>query len=236
MSRSEPEEVNVSPVVRWLQWEASEDKGHFSYYDKEIKERVTVNAPLGFLLLDRLATVTGYNKAEKFSIYANELHTGNLRQSPFVVKAHGTNSTIAEGVWRDIKEKVKSLGGQFAFSLYVMIDIDGKKCLGNVCLKGSALSAYIEFTKANKEYEGVIVWRGGTVAGESGSVKYLSPVFELQDITDETANLAAAMDRDELQPYLRRRAGISEDQVESPNVASAEETQAVMDEVDDIPF
>ena len=55
MSRSNQTEYVKNPATVDLEWSGSE--GHFHYWDKDRKERVKVNFPIKFAVLDELSCV-----------------------------------------------------------------------------------------------------------------------------------------------------------------------------------
>ena len=96
---------------------------------------------------------------------------------------------IAKGLYKDIKEKVKSAGGHYVKSIYIMLE-DGT--LANLQLKGSAVQKWGEFTAKGKQRlvdEWVVVDKA--VDGKKGAVKFTTPDFRfLQSITDAESELA----------------------------------------------
>lgn len=203
MSRSNPEERQVNPARRWLQWEA--EYGCFSYWDKDLKERIKVDETLTFLVLDELATVTGYAESLGSSVYANEVRFRDLGTIPLSVKANKTKEEIISGLWKDIKEKVAVLQLSFGTSIYVLIRVDGQLELANIKLKGGGLSSWMEFSKTTNVLEGAVCWNGKTEQRKHGRTEYLIPVFEKREASQETLDRAIQADRDVLQPYLTGR-------------------------------
>ena len=70
MSISKPKLEN--PCRKFIDFKS--DKGEFFFYDKEKEESVKVPVPLYFVVLDELATISGYNKKNDCGIYSNEVH------------------------------------------------------------------------------------------------------------------------------------------------------------------
>lgn len=173
-----------NPATKFFDWK-SNDKC-FSYYDKEKKENVLVQLPFKFLVLDELHTIKGWNDATQSAIYSNEVKfigTETMTVKPF------KGNEIAKGLYKDIKEKVKSAGGHYVKSIYIMLE-DGS--LANLQLKGSSVQKWGEFTQKTRNRlpdEWVVVEKA--VDGKKGAVKFSTPDFKfLNSISDAEADLA----------------------------------------------
>ena len=205
MSRSKPEEKNANPARRWYQWEAL--KGCFSYYDKDTETRVEVEPPFTFVVLDVLATVTGYHEQIERGLYANEVKPRMLGKVPLQVRVFGTNELVADGLWRDIKKDLHGIGGKFAYSIYCLAQVDNEWCVCNVQLKASGVAAWMDFEgEVESVYHGAVTWEGETTEGKKGNVTYLKPTFLLTDLSEELGELAYGKDA-ELQKFFEHRYG-----------------------------
>lgn len=185
-----------NPATKFLDWK-SDQKG-FSYYDKGLAKNVEVPLPFKFVFLDELSTVKGWNDASSSGIYANEVKY--LSKEPMTVKAF-KGGVLAQGLYNEIKDRVKNAGGHYSKSIYIMTE-DG--ALANVQLKGSATQQWGEFVKANKNSI-TRTWVNVTTATESkkGKVVFSVPNFTVgADIEDVDANDADAK-FDELEAYLK---------------------------------
>lgn len=173
-----------NPATKFLSWKSNDKQ--FSYYDKETKENVLVPLPLKFLVLDEMHSISGWNDAAQSGIYSNEVKF--ISKETMTVKPFKGNE-IAKGLYKDIKEKVKSAGGHYVKSIYIMLE-DGT--LANLQLKGSAVQKWGEFTAKGKQRlvdEWVVVDKA--VDGKKGAVKFTTPDFRfLQSITDAESELA----------------------------------------------
>lgn len=197
MSRSNPGDNLPNPSRRWFEWNG--EQGGVRYYDKDAKQNVDV-ADFSFLLLDELGTVRGWHEASSSGIYSNEVR--DTRQDVLVVKAF-KGGTLAEGLYRDIRDRVSTLGGQFNANCYVGFkNGDGDLEIGAIRFKGAALGAWMEFRKANraKLYEQAVDITGYT-EGKKGRVIFRVPVFKLRPLSTESNNIAVALDK-ELQAFL----------------------------------
>ena len=224
MSRSNPSERLPNPSTRWWEWNGQH--GHLSFWDKDAQKRQVEPLPFGFLLLDELATVTGWDDASDSRIYCNEVR--DTTRDPLVVKSF-TGGTLYEGLYA--KKDVEATGGHFTTSLYVAYKQDDTYRLGNLKLNRSSLSAWVDFkretqkAKSSDLYTRAVVITGYS-EGQKGSVKYRKPVFTLTDITSAAESAALDLDR-QLQAYLAsylKRATVdqAESHVAEPEPITAE--------------
>jgi hypothetical protein len=197
-----------NPSQKFLQWK-SNDKC-FEYYCKETKEKVKVELPFKFLVLDEMHTISGWNDATQSAIYSNEVKF--ISKEPMTVKPFKGNE-IAKGLYKDIKEKVVSAGGHYVKSIYIMLE-DGK--LANLQLKGSAVQQWGEFTNKVRNRlpdEWVIV--KSTKDGKKGSVKFSMPEFGFDKSLSESEMEMADDVFNTLETYLKAYLVKSEPVVES---------------------
>lgn len=198
MSRSNPNEnASQNPATRWFEWNG--EQGIVRYYDKEAKKNVEVGADFTFILLDQLGSVRGWHDASDSGIYSNEVK--DTRQEVLVVKAF-KGGPLAEGIYKDIKDRVNSVGGQFVANCYIAFKSGGALAIGSLRLKGAALGAWMEFTKLNRAdlYKKAVRIHGFT-EGKKGRIVFRVPVLKLAEITDATNDAATALDR-ELQTFF----------------------------------
>jgi len=198
MSRSNPHEGSPNPAVRWFEWSGS--KGLVRYYDKENKANVTAAEPFTFMLLDQLGKVGGWHDSSDSGIYSNEVK--DIRQELLVVKSF-KGGVLAEGLYKDIKDRVNAQGGHYVANLYIAFKLDGALKIGSLRFKGAALSAWMEFVKANRSevYKNAIQITGFT-EGKKGSVVFRVPTFKLLALSSASNDAAVALDR-ELQDWLK---------------------------------
>ena len=199
MSRSNPSEnTNPNPATRRFEWNG--EHGVVRYYDREAKKNIDVGSDFTFLLLDQLGTVGGWHDASDSGIYSNEVK--DSRQEALVVKAF-KGGVLAEGIYRNIKDRVNAAGGQFVAKCYIAFKQDsGALGIGSLALKGAALHAWTEFTKAHRAdlYKKAIRIKGFT-EGKKGRIVFRVPALKLMDISPETDAAALALD-EELQAFF----------------------------------
>jgi hypothetical protein len=174
----------TNPAAKFIDWK-SNDKC-FSYYDKETKENVSLPLPFKFLVLDELHTIKGWNDATQSAIYSNEVKW--ISKDELIVKPFKGNE-IAKGLYKDIKEKVKSAGAHYVKSVYCMLE-DGS--IANLQLKGAACQSYGDFTaKTRSRLSDEWVEVSNAAEGKKGAVKYTTPEFKFQKcLSDSEADLA----------------------------------------------
>ena len=198
MSRSRPNANNPNPATRWHEWAGN--TGKVRYYDRDAKAMVDVPLPWTFLLLDELASVRGWHDASDSGIRSNMVR--DVKADVLVVKAHKFG-VIAEGHYRDIKDRVNAAGGNFTANLFVGFkDAAGVLQIGTLLLKGVALRSWMEFRQEHrrKVYEGAVSVTGYT-EGKKGSITYRAHVFDLKDVSSDTHQQATGLDM-ELQAWL----------------------------------
>lgn len=185
-----------NPATKFLEWK-SDQKG-FSYYDKALSKNVEVKLPFNFVFLDELSTVKGWNDASSSGIFANEVKY--LSKEPMTVKAF-KGGVLAQGLYNEIKERVKNAGGHYSKSIYIMLE-DGS--LANIQLKGSATQQWGEFVKANRmSITRTWVNVSNAIENKKGKVVFSIPNFTIgADIEDLDARDADAK-FDELEAYLK---------------------------------
>lgn len=200
MSRSNPHDHAPNPAVCWFEWNG--EHGNVRYYDKAAKANVTEDLPFTFLLLDELASVRGWHDASQSGIYSNEVR--DTRTEPLIVKSF-KGGTLAEGLYREIKDRANTLGGQFVANCYIAVADDQPDGQWHICslrFKGAALGAWSEFRKAHRGqlYNGAITITGFT-EGKKGRIVFRVPTFEVNETTQEQNRRALALDK-ELQAWL----------------------------------
>ena len=197
----------------------SGDTGLFYYYDKDAKKKVEVVMPFYFEVLDELATITGFHEESKSNIYSNEV--SYLKTEILKVKCFGKGGINIVGLYDDIKDSIKAVGGKYTKSVYAMlINKDRTVELVNFRIHGAALNGWIE-----KKFNALSFVTGvkETIQKKKGATKYQEPIFEQFKIDPELDKIAVAMDI-ELQGYLKEyKAKQSEQEVAKAEVLTIAE-------------
>lgn len=191
MSLSNPTLTN--PAQHFFRWEGS--KGQLTWYDKENKKNVQVKLPFEFIVLDELATVTGYSKSDESGIWSNEVRS--VREDELYVRTK--KGPLEAGLYANLGQTAKR-GGKYAASIYIAHKIGTERVIGNFKASGSALSAWIEFGKSVRTQSGKVAMDRGEQQ-EAPTGMYYPPKFSMKRWETEEYDAALELDR-ELQKYL----------------------------------
>ena len=238
MSRSNPNDNGPSnPATRWFEWHG--EQGVVRYYDKEQKKTIDVGSKFSFVLLDQLGGVRGWHDATGSGIYSNEVK--DTRQETLVVKAF-KGGVLAEGLYKDIKDRVNAQGGSFVANCYLAYKDDtGTLSIGCLRFKGAALREWMTFTKAHRPD---LYTKGLMITGYSedkkGRIVYRVPTFKTVELSKASNDQALALDA-ELQTFLAKY--LTKNKRDQVDVHVRDEEVLVEDELspppiteDDIPF
>jgi len=201
-------ETAKNPATKFLSWKSNDQC--FSYYDKDIEDKekanVKIQLPFKFLFLDQLQSVKGWSDALSGQIISNEVKTVSDQELNAVcyhknVKGESTKTTIAKGLYKDIKDAVVSAGAKYHKSIYIMLE-DGT--LANIQLKGASVKEWGDFFNKSKSRladEWIIV--KSAKPGKKGAVKYFTPEFTFERSITEDEAMQADSAFDVLDVYLQ---------------------------------
>ena len=231
MSRSNPTEQQPNPSKFFFEWRGAD--GGFAYYDKEAKQKVNVDYPFDFLVLDTLVTLKGYNEPEKKGYWSNEVKSADINKSTFTVRSKA--GVEFSGSYKECKEKLGTKGLDYVASVYIAYKHNGELVIANLQLKGAAVGPWIDFCKANKIYE-CAVRVNSHKADKKGAVTFFSPIFtpinKVSEQTQEAAKLLDAQLQDYLTHYFARQNTNTDSHesaaqvVETQQITNAPEQQA----------
>jgi len=228
MSRSNPGLTN--PAKHFFKWSGS--KGKLVYYDKENKQEVEVKLPFTFMVLDQLATITGFCESDASQYWSNEVRS--VAKEEFTVRT--SNGTKQSGLYKDLAD-VRSKGAKYAKSVYIAYKEGGEYHIGNLKASGAALTAWIELSNNHVVTNGKITLTGAEEA-KKGATTYFTPTFEWQNAEKDEDEAAIALDK-ELQVYLSQylsAAKFDRNQEEVVEDVVIEEIGDELINLDDIPF
>jgi hypothetical protein len=195
ISHNTEKSTSSNPTSKYLDWK-SNDKS-FSFYDKEAGENVKVGLPLKFVFLQHYHTVKGWNDASQSGIYANEVYY--IGSEPMTVRAF-KGGTIAEGIYKDIKQDITNAGGKYHRSVYVMLE-DGT--IANLSFKGAVVREWSDFMEANKNLvDNQWIEVKSAKDQKKGSIKYSTPDFTLGANLNAKDSAKADSVASELKNYL----------------------------------
>lgn len=217
-----------NPAVKQFEW--SGDNGGFRWYNKETKERIDIDLPFTFLVLDTLSTVRGYSDSDTSGYYSNEVR--DLKKEPFTVRTK--QGVKATGLYADLFYQCP--GMKYTQSVYIAYYEGEELVIGNLQLKGAAVSAWIEYRKKNKIYK-VAIDVSESVQGKKGKTIFQIPVFHSTPASEETINDAIELDKtlqEYLTAYLSRTPHESKVVQEEAAAVNSNESQTEVE--DDLPF
>lgn len=213
MSLSKPQIKNPATPY-FMQWRGGAEKivekddkgnkteryegGAVTYYDKESEENINVPLPFSFIVLDELATITGFHEPSQSGYWSNEVR--NTLTDELVVRRK--DGIVARGLYGKISEKIKAQGAKYAVSCYIAFKDDtGELVIGNMKIAGAALSAWLDFKKKFDVTKCAVFITNEPKLDKKGSNYYFSPVFDGQNLGEKTKSAAILLD-EELQTYL----------------------------------
>lgn len=207
---NQTEETKKSPVARYYNW--SGEKGELYYYDKEAGQKVYVET-IDFILIDTKSCVEGFSDKEQTGFRSNEVKS--TQKEELVIKFNNNGKVLLRGLYASIKDNIKAAGGNYNISLYGVENIEGEWKIINIKLKGSGLSAWLEFDKSSKVNKvGLTLRIEKSELQKKGAVKYYKPVFIAAPTGSNEHTIAVDLDT-ELQDYfLNRTAWVTDEPTE----------------------
>jgi hypothetical protein len=130
----------TTPATAYWQWSSTEQK--FQKWNKELEKREYADQ-LNFVLLNTTYFITGYSDAQKAGIYSNFIK--NIKEQKFSVRYFNSSEVIAEGLYSEIKDKIKAVGGKYAQGWFIY-NLDNQK-IEHLEVSKSALSVLIASSK-----------------------------------------------------------------------------------------
>lgn len=242
MSLSNPNNSLPNPATRWFDWNG--ESGSVSYFDRDSKSVKHVGLPFVFILLDELASIRGWHDPSQSGIYSNEIR--DSREDRLLVKAF-KGGVLADGLYRDIKDRISSMGGSFTTTCYLAYKGDDSNlAIGAIRFRGASLSAWMEFRRQHRrDFYSHAIQIGGFTEGKKGRIAFRTPNFACKSISEESIAIATALDR-QLQNYLAeyltrtRKDRVDDNTVpeKDPAELGATQPQTQWGEItdDDVPF
>lgn len=179
MSRSKPRGGSKSPIKKYLSYSGS--TGTFSYWDKEAEERIELDS-IDIIVLDVRSSISGYDSDNKASISSNLVVDTTKEIMTVVSWKNGKSTDLYEGLYKDIKDKAKTIGGKFTSNVICLADLGDGYEVCNLQLSGVSLGSWIEFVDENPNdaiYDYVITLNRGVLSKRDG--KENVPVTEKEE-------------------------------------------------------
>lgn len=198
---SEKSNSSNNPTKKYLEWKSNNKS--FEFYDKDAGEKVEVSLPFKFVFLQHYHTIKGWNDASQSGIWSNEVYY--IGSEPMTVRAF-KGGTIAEGLYKDIKQDITNAGGKYHRSIYVMLE-DGT--IANLSLKGAVVREWSEFFGGNQSLlDNQWIEINTAKEQKKGSIKYSTPEFTIgNNLTAKQSSQAdgvASQLKDYLDVYFKK--------------------------------
>jgi hypothetical protein len=184
-----------SPVRKYFKVKSG--TGDVVTYDKAQRKEIVEPIPFRFIVLDVLNAVAGFHEPSNSGIWSNEFRNS----STDAVRVRTKNGLLIDGTYSDIKDRLKSMGGRFANSVYIAYKEGSETALGNIQFVGASVSAWFDFGKGKSFDSDPGVALTGFSEEKKGRTEYFVPVFDRFDVPEAALQQAAKLDRD-LQQYL----------------------------------
>lgn len=195
-----------NPAQRYYRWSGGEKKitlesgetvkklkGELVYWDGEAMQSQPL--PFTFCVLEQTSSVTGFaprGQGEGVRFYSNEITSFD---EPMKVTRRDDQGSevVAEGVYQNIKKNLPE-GCKFQTNLYIYNPETQR--IERINLKGSALSAFINFGQKNKGiYEHTVTMEVGE-EHTTGAVDFIEPKFTLgEKYTDSDMKTLSEQDQ-----------------------------------------
>lgn len=263
MSRTSKRGGSSSPVMKYLSFKGG--SGTISFYDKNSEERVELDT-VKLILVDDLASVSGFNEAESSGYSSNLLNPYDTGKKEFEVrsKSNGQFKTVEKGIWKDIKGSSSLSGAKYTRNLFAIADVGDGYELVRLELNGSGLRPWLDLVDSDSRgiYDKVITITKGQLftrkAGENvvftdkqvkaleaklkknpmaqRPVLFYAPDINLGEVVSEDLVTLAEEADVKLQEYLNIESEDAPD-VSSESPTATNPTPAISDnEEDDLPF
>lgn len=171
------------PSSSWANWK----NGKFIAWNRDKQEEEEITLPKEFVVIAESYSIKGFLQ-DKGGVWSNEIYS--FANDPFTIRANN-GEILYEGLWKDIKDKVKALGLKVTTNVHY---IDPKKTdvLRTFCVKWAASQEWMNsFSNENRNAEA-----NNTVTlkevkdGKTWSVTYTYPSFAaVKPLTPEQRNL-----------------------------------------------
>lgn len=158
------------PSSSWANWK----NWKFFAWNRDKQEEEEITLPKEFVVIAESYSIKWY-LADKGGVWSNEIYS--FANDPFTVRSNNWE-ILYEGLWKDIKDKVKALGLKITTNVHY-IDPKETDVLRTFCIKWAASQEWMNsFSNENRNAEA-----NNTVTlkevkdGKTWSVKYTYPSF-----------------------------------------------------------
>ena len=201
MSRETEFQTLENPATSYVAWASNEKSWRF--YDKVKKEKTVRDLPVEFIVVKQGSAIKGWDDNAGEGIYSNIIT--NVSAQEFRVRCG--KSLIAQGLYSEIKEKIKGMGAHYEAKLFAVMGDE----IVMIDLKGAVLGEWATFLKKNSNNltsHKIIVKKHDD--RKKGAVKYSVPLFEIGDALTPTEKKLADRAYDLAKGYLDKAGEMSE--------------------------
>ena len=180
--------------------EAVKLRGELSHWDAATKEKVVSDLPFKFAVLEQTKRIQGFspNGSTATRYYSNEAVEFDDILKVYAKEGENPARVVAEGTYSEIKASLPA-GARLSSVLYGYNP--STEQIEVITLQGASLSAFIEFSKANKIYTGYTTIEEGEKK-TNGSVEFVPPIFKMaENYTDADMDLLREKSH-EIKTYL----------------------------------
>jgi len=188
-----------TPATKYWEWSGSQ--GKFFFYDKEKKDKFYQDSLL-FIILNQTSFIKGWSDQESVGIYSNFIK--DFKTQKLTVKTFN-NNLIAEGLYSEIKDKIKSAGASYNKGVFIY-NLESKE-IEHITFKGSSLTPIIELKNKFKDGNCISLTKNPEPK-KKGATIYFEPlakvkVMEVDDF--ETALLKGEIVDDYIKNYFKQK-------------------------------
>lgn len=162
------------PSSSWANWK----DGKFVARNRDEQREEEVKLPESFIIVAEWRSVRGYLEAKGW-VYSNEIYS--FKNDILTIRSNSWE-ILYEGLWNDIKDKVKAVGLKLTKNVHY-VDPDDTEKLRTFCIKWAGLKAWLEvFTWENRFAAGNhLICFKEVKSGKTWAVKYTYPTFSICD-------------------------------------------------------
>lgn len=164
-------EKQKHPSARWLSWKSSQKS--FEVYNKEAQVAEPVKLEEEMIMIAEMNSVGGYVDSLGTGVRSNEIDSFS---EPFAIMSN-KGTVWKKGLWKDIKEEVKSAGAKLFKNIHFTTPTSLE--METLTFSGAGVSAWLEGMK-NRTISPVThrIKLKEVIEAKKGAVVYTYPVFE----------------------------------------------------------
>jgi hypothetical protein len=165
-----------NPFDFTIEWKGS--TGDWVYWDKAAESKMPFGNDFKFIVLHESTCVRGFSEKHGKGIYSNEVTDSNE-----VLTVKSDKDVLVSGIYKDIKDKIKSEGGKYAKIAYCAIKEKDSITYAKLVFSGSSLGCYID--GKIKPSKAILVMAKNPEQQKKGSNKYFVPMVSELKLTEK---------------------------------------------------